>query len=68
MNLRRTRSLCIGIYKTLNYLNLEFMKDLFRLRATKRILREKYKFNLEIPKSNQVTFVTKSLHIQGPKV
>ena len=29
MNLRRTRSLCIEIYKTINNLNLEFMKNLF---------------------------------------
>ena len=33
MNLTRTRSLCIEIYKTLNNLNPEFI--LFRLRVTK---------------------------------
>ena len=39
MNLRRTRSLCTEIYKTLNNLNLEFMKDLIRFRPIKRVLR-----------------------------
>ena len=35
---------------------------------TGRVQREKYKLNLEIPKFNQVTFGTRSLRIQGPKV
>ena len=50
MNLRRTRSLCREIYKTLNNLNLEFMKGLIRFCPIKRVLREKHKFDLEIPK------------------
>ena len=33
-----------------------------------RLTREKYKLNLEIPKSNQVRFGTKSLRYLGPKV
>ena len=68
MNLRRTRSLCIEIYKTINNLNPEFMKNLFKVRKTNRAQREQYKLNLEIPKSNQVSFGTKSLRIQGPRV
>ena len=32
MNLRRTRSLCIEIYKTINNFNLELMKNLFKVR------------------------------------
>ena len=69
MNPRRTRSLCIEIYKALNNSNNEFMKDLFKLRLTKRVQREKCKFNLKIPKSSQVTtYGTRSLSIQGPKV
>ena len=51
VNQRRTRSLCIHIYKNLSNLNPEFIKDLFGLRATKRVQREKYKFNSEISKS-----------------
>ena len=67
MNLRRTRSLCIEIYKTINNLNLEFMKNLFEVRKTNRAQREQYKLDLEIPKSNQVSFGTKSLRIQGTR-
>ena len=48
MKLRKTRSLCIEIYKTLKHLNSEFMKDLFRHRVTNRVQREKYKSNLKI--------------------
>ena len=68
MNLRRTRSLCIEIYKTINNLNPGFMKNLFKVRKTNRAKREQYKLNLKIPKSNQVSFGTKSLRIQGPRV
>ena len=49
-------------------LNPEFMKNLFKVRKTNRAQREQYKLNLEIPKSNQVSFGTKSLRIQGPRV
>ena len=52
MNLRRTRSLCIEIYKTINNLNPECMKNLFEVRKTNRAQREQYKLNLEIPKCN----------------
>ena len=68
MNLKRTRSLYIDIYKTLNILNPEFMKDLFGHRTTKGIRRETYKFELEIPKSDQLTFDARSLRIQDSKV
>ena len=67
MNLRRTRSLCIEIYKTVNNLNPEFMKHLLKVRKTNRAQRE-YKLHLEIPKSNQVSLGTKSMRIQGPTV
>ena len=66
MNLRRTRPLCIEIYKTINNLNPEFMKNLFKVRKTNRAQKEQYKLNLEISKSNQVSFGTKSLRMQGP--
>ena len=44
------------------------MKNLFEVRKTNRTQREQYKLDLEIPKSNQVSFGTKSLPIQGPRV
>ena len=44
------------------------MKKLFKFRKTNRAQKEQYKLNLKIPKSNQVSFGTKSLRIQGPTV
>ena len=38
MNVNRLRLLCIEIYKTINNLNPEFMRDLFRLRETGRFV------------------------------
>ena len=67
MNVSNYRSLCIEIFKSLN-INPSFIKDIFKLRMTNRPTREKYKLNLEIPKSNQVRFGTKSLRYLGPKV
>ena len=40
MNLRKTRSLRIEIYKTINNLNPEPMKNLFKFRKTNRAQRE----------------------------
>ena len=62
------RTLCIEVYKTLNDLNPEFMKNIFKLRETIRPVREAYKMNLEMPRINQVTFGTRSLRILGPKI
>ena len=44
------------------------MNDIFKLRNTDRLTREKYKLNLEIPKLNQATFGTKSLRSYDPKI
>ena len=68
MNLRRQRTLCIEIYKILNKLNPGYMNDIFKLRNSDRLTREKYKLNLEIPKLNQTTFGTKSLRSYDPKI
>ena len=43
-------------------------KGLFKDHKTNRAQREQYKLNLEIPKSNQVSFGTKSMGIQRPGV
>ena len=68
MNLRRKKALCIEIYKTLNKLNPGYMYDIFKLKNTDTLTREKYKLNLEIPKHNQTTFATGSLRRYGPKI
>ena len=44
------------------------MKNLFRARKTNRTQRGQDKLNLGIPKSNQVSFDTKSLRKQGIRV
>ena len=54
INLRRTKSLCIEIYKTVNNLNPEFMRNLPIVYKTNRVQRQQNKLNLEISKSSQV--------------
>ena len=68
MNVNRLRILCTEIYKTINNLNPEFMRDLFSLRETSRLVRKKYILNLNIPVYNQVTLGSKGLRVFGPKV
>ena len=68
MNVNRLRVLCTKIYKTINNLNDDFMRDLFSLREASRLFREKYMLNLNIPVHNQVKFGSKSLRVFGPKV
>ena len=68
MNLRRQRTLCIEIYNTLKKLNPGSMNNIFKFRNANRLTREKYKLNLEIPKTNQATFGTRSLRSYGPKI
>ena len=69
-NVSNYRSLCIEIFKTLNNINLNFIKEILQLTMASRPTREKYKLNLEIPKSNQVRvrFGTKRLRYLGPKI
>ena len=68
MNVKRLRALCVELYKTINKLNLDFMRDLFKLRFTNRPVREKYKMNMIIPEFNQVSYGKKSLRTFGPKL
>ena len=68
VNVSNYHSLCIEILKTVNDFNPSFIKDIFKLRMTNCPTREKYKLNVELPRSNQVRFGTKSLRYLGPKV
>ena len=65
---RRSRTLCVEIYKTLNNLNPSFMNNFFKLRINDREVREKYKSNLDILKWNLKTFGYKSLKVLGAKI
>ena len=67
MNVKRLRTLCVEIFKTLNNLNPSFMKTIFSLRQTDRPVPENYKLNLDISSYNQVTFGRKALTFLGPK-
>ena len=67
-NVRRLRTLCVKIYKTLNDLNPGFMNNIFKLKINGRIVRDKYKLNLDIPKWNRKPFGYKSLKVSGPKI
>ena len=44
------------------------MRYLFKLRLTKRSVREKYKMNMIIPEFNQVSYGKKSLRTFNPKL
>ena len=60
MNVRRSRTFCVEIYKTLNDLNPSFINNIFKLKINIREIRDKYKLNLDIPKWNQKTFGCKA--------
>ena len=44
------------------------MKEIFEKRDENRVTRDRYKFNLNIPRRNQVTFGTKRFKFYGPKI
>ena len=67
-NVSNYQSFCIEIFKTLDIINPSFIKDIFQMRMTNFPTREKYKLTLEIAKSNQVRFGTKSLRYLDPEV
>ena len=56
MKPRRTSSLCIETYKNLYKLNPEFRRDLYRFNVTNKLQRERFKFYLDIPKSNSLQY------------
>ena len=53
MNLRRQKTICVEIYKTLNKLNPGYMNYIFKLRNTDRLTRE-YRLSLEIQKPTKL--------------
>ena len=48
INVRHRKSLCLEIYKTLNDLYPSFTREIFETHKAKRVVRERYKINLEI--------------------
>ena len=68
MEVNRLRYLCVEIYKTINNINPNFMKQIFKLRETFRTNRNQFKLNLSVPKVNHVIYAEKCLIYYGPKV
>ena len=48
MNVKRLRTLCVEIYKTINDLNPSSMNDIFKLKINGREVRDKHKLNLDL--------------------
>ena len=68
INVHNYCTLHIKIFESINNINPKFVKETFRLRITNCPTKEKYKVNLETPKSNQVRFGTKSLRYLVRKI
>ena len=68
MSVNRVRNMCVETYKTMNYLNPEFMNNILKVKKNKRLVREQYKLNLQTLKWNQATFGAKSLKVYRAKV
>ena len=68
MNVKRLRALCVELYKTINKLNPNFMRDLFKLQFTNMPVREKYKMNMIVPEFSQVSSGKKNLRTFGPNL
>ena len=68
MEVNRLRYLCTGIYKSINSINPSFMKQIFQLRETNRIVRNMYNLNLCVYKVNQVSYCGKRLRFYAPKI
>ena len=66
--LQLIRFLYIEIYKTINSLNADFMKNIFEMKKNNRVVRERYKLSFNIPRKNQVTFGANSLKSYGSKI
>ena len=64
MEVKRLRSLALEIYKTMNNLNPEYMKDLFCV--SKYRTSERLKMNIESKKFKQIRYVKNSLRVLGP--
>ena len=64
MEVKRLRTLAIEIYKTLNSLNPEYMKDLFCV--SNNWTSERFKFNIESKTFRQIKYGRNSLRVLAP--
>ena len=68
MKVKRLKSLCIEIYKTLNDLNPSYMKKFFPIKLQNKPVRTFHEKNLIVPTVKSTTFGTNSLRSMGPKI
>ena len=66
MEVKRMRSLCIEVFKTMNGLNPVYMSDIFKLNNSLYSSRRPYDF--KIPRVNQTTFGLKSIKYEGARL
>ena len=66
MLISRLKTLCIEIYRTINFENPNYMNNIF----TKSNYRSSLRFNnnIEVPQVTQVTYGSRSLRALGPKI
>ena len=64
MSVKRLRNLCVQICKTMNKLNPEFMKNIFKVKENKGFVREQYRFL----NGSRLLFGQKGLKLYEPKV
>ena len=65
IEVRRIRALCVEIYKTLNNLNPDYMKDIFVKPDGRHSSRRP--LNISVPRAHQATFGLKSIRYEGAK-
>ena len=63
MSINRLKPLCVKVFQTLNELNPSFIKNIFNVKETDRLTRERQKQSLKIPSYNQVTSGYESLRM-----
>jgi hypothetical protein len=66
MEVRRLRTLCLEVFKTINNMNPVYMKEIFLMPTNRHSPR--YPLNLAVPKPNQVTFGSRSIGALAPRI
>ena len=66
MEVKRMRYLCVEIYKTLNDLSPNYMKDIFQVQQSAYSSRRPH--NILVPRVNQTKFGTRSIRCEGARI
>ena len=68
MEIKRVRVLTIEIFKVVNNLNPNFMKDIFTLKLHPKVRPKVRPSGILVKRHNTITYGTKSLKTLGPKI